>query len=78
MANKKNKNSEYLTYCEIDLNAVKYNLKQIIKLTVKNKFILPTRPRAKSTLKNIETIMAVIKADAYGHGMEKIALLLAR
>jgi len=76
MANKKNKNSEYLTYCEIDLNAVKYNLKQIIKLTVKNKFILPTRPRAKSTLKNIEKIMAVIKADAYGHGMDKIALLL--
>jgi len=65
-----------LTWAEVDLRAVKHNLKQIVRLTEKNKFYLPTRPRAKRRIKNIETIMAVIKADAYGHGMDKIALLL--
>lgn len=73
---KNKKNDQPLTWAEINLNAVGYNLKQIIKLTVKNKYTHSTRLRAKSAPKNVETIMAVIKADAYGHGMEEIALLL--
>ena len=74
---KKNKeNDQLLTWAEVDLKAVKHNLRQIVKLAEKNKFHLSTRPRAKGVIKSIETIMAVIKADAYGHGMERIALLL--
>jgi len=78
MKRKNNTCDQYLTWAEIDLGAVKHNLKQIVKLTKKNKFYFPTRPRAKRNSKNIETIMAVIKADAYGHGMDNIALLLDR
>lgn len=70
------KNSDYLTYCEIDLNAVKHNLKEIVKLSAKNRFDLPTRPHFRKKMRGIETILAVIKADAYGHGAERIALLL--
>jgi len=75
---KNRKNDQQLTWTEVDLKAVQYNLKQIIKLTKKNRFYLPTRPRTKSVIKNGKTIIAVVKADAYGHGMGKIALLLEK
>jgi len=76
---KKNRqNGHPLTWAEVDLKAVRYNLRQIVKLTAKNKFYLSTRLRTKRVRKNVETILAVIKADAYGHGMRKIARLLDR
>ena len=73
---RKKKNDQHLTWVEIDLRALRDNLKQIIKLAERNKFCLPTRPRPRETSKNGGMVMAVIKADAYGHGMDKIALLL--
>ena len=66
----------HLTYCEIDLRAVEHNLNEIVKLASKNKFSLPTRPCSKRKIKDIETVLAVVKADAYGHGVNKIAALL--
>jgi alanine racemase len=67
----------YLTWAEIDLKAVRHNLKQIVKLSAKNKFYFPTRPPQPVKInQGLEFVMAVIKANAYGHGMEKIGLLL--
>lgn len=70
------KGNEYLTYCEVDLKAVEHNLNQVVKLASRNKFILLTRPSSGKKVRDIETVLAVIKADAYGHGVEKIAPLL--
>ncbi|MCK5260012.1 MAG: alanine racemase [Candidatus Omnitrophica bacterium] len=67
---------DYLTYCEIDLAAVVHNLKEITKLTARNEFFLPTRSRLRKKVKDLSTVLAVIKAEAYGHGAERIALLL--
>jgi len=65
-----------LTYAEIDLKAIRHNLKEIAKLTARNTFDLPTRPRSSKITKSKETILAVVKADAYGHGAKDVALLL--
>ncbi len=70
------KKGDYLTYCEIDLKALRHNVRAIAKLAAGNKFFLSTRARSKKKLKGLETILAVIKADAYGHGVKDIALLL--
>ncbi|HQP09840.1 MAG TPA: alanine racemase [Candidatus Omnitrophota bacterium] len=72
------KKTDYLTYCEIDLEAVRHNARQIAKLVQKNRFFLSTRLDAEKKLKGLESILAVIKADAYGHGVEDIARLLDR
>ena len=51
-----------LTYAEIDLKAIRHNFKEIKKLARKNN----------------SGVMAVVKADAYGHGAERIARLLGK
>lgn len=79
MKMKKNKKNihDYLTWVEIDLKAIKHNLKELQKLAVRNQFALPTRSGSK--VKKIPTeLLAVIKADAYGHGVEQVALLLEK
>jgi len=51
--NKKSNNPiPFLTWAEIDLKAVKYNLKQIAKLTSKAKYSLPTRRRTFKMARN--------------------------
>jgi len=72
------KKVQHLTYAEIDLKALHHNFRQLTKLAEKNKFTIPTRKKTKRVLKGSELIMAVVKADAYGHGMEKIALELSK
>ena len=77
MNKKKIKENKYLTWAEIDLKAVKENFKQIVKLTSQNKFYFPTRPPQSLKVKQgPESVMAVIKANAYGHGMKEIGILL--
>ena len=67
-----------LTYVEVDLKAVAHNLKEIRRLAVKNKLIAPSRfPWSKERARKMD-ILAVIKADAYGHGMVKIGQLLQK
>lgn len=73
----KKQHNDLLTWCEIDLKAVKNNLKVLKKCAEKNKFQLPTRPRKKGS-ENSAQILAVIKADAYGLGIERIAKLLVK
>ena len=70
------KNIKPATSIEIDLKAVRHNVKEIRKLANKNKFHIPSRPQLKN--KNLASmdILAVIKANAYGHGVDKIAPLL--
>ena len=65
-----------LTYCEIDLKAILHNVKEAAKLAEKNRFFLSTRSNFKKKLKGMETILAVVKADAYGHGVKDVAVLL--
>jgi len=48
------------TWCELDMKAMAYNFEQLQKLAVKN-------------MTHSLGIMPVIKADAYGHGMQQIA-----
>jgi len=69
--------TELLTWAQIDLKAIEYNLMVVRRFTAKNEFSLPTRQYTKKTRTTIpQQILVVIKADAYGHGMERIGLLL--
>ena len=69
-------NNNPLTYAEVDLKALRHNLRQINKLVSRTTFYLPTRPNSKRIINGPELILAVIKADAYGHGIDKVATLL--
>ena len=64
----------YLTWVEIDLKALKHNFSEIKKLARKQ-FIKNSHPAKR---KNEPDILAVIKADAYGHGMLQAANVLDR
>lgn len=67
--------SEPSTYCEINLKAIRANTRELKRLAKRNKFELPTRP-AHVKFKLANHILAVIKADAYGHGMREVAAML--
>ncbi|MBU0467807.1 MAG: alanine racemase [Candidatus Omnitrophica bacterium] len=78
MIREKQNNGDVLTWAEIDLKAIKHNIKQLNKLAAANKFIFPSRTGTKKTKPKPSEILAVIKADAYGHGFEQVALLLEK
>jgi len=65
-----------LTYVEIDLKAIDHNLLELQKLTDRNRFVLPSRTAIKTLSMPSQYILAVVKANAYGHGAEEIALRL--
>ncbi|MCA9407360.1 MAG: alanine racemase [Candidatus Omnitrophica bacterium] len=67
-----------LTWVEINLKAVEHNVRCLRVLAKKNKFYLPTRRNSKKYSYSHSQILAVIKADAYGHGAEQIGLLLQK
>ncbi|MBP9853751.1 MAG: alanine racemase [Candidatus Omnitrophica bacterium] len=75
--NFKNPMPQYATWCEIDLAAVRFNLKQIRKLTERNQFNLRSSDGKKAVGTNGIGIMPVIKADAYGHGIMEIGRVLS-
>jgi len=54
-----------LSWAEVDLKAIKHNLREVRKIC--------KRPGLKST-----QILAVVKADAYGHGMFQVAGILEK
>ena len=62
-----------LTYAEVNLKAIRSNLQQIRHLSSQNKFSLPRRKHL-----NTVDVLAVVKADAYGHGMKEVSRLLSR
>ncbi len=62
-----------LTFAEIDLKAIRHNLREIRRLSSQNKFSLPYRKNLKAV-----DILAVVKADGYGHGMQEVSGLLAK
>jgi alanine racemase len=70
------KKAQSLTWIEIDLNAIRFNLQQIRQLAAQDRFYLPTRASSRNKPLSRTQILPVIKADAYGHGMEKVAKLL--
>ena len=67
---------EKLTWVEIDTRAIRHNLKELKRLAKKCRFFIPTRDEFTQTIFNTADILAVIKADAYGHGMVEVARLL--
>jgi len=73
---KKMKDVNPLTCVEIDLKAVRHNIKEMRKLADKNKFHIPSRPESKKKTAPSMEILAVIKANAYGHGVDHIGPLL--
>ncbi|HBR14912.1 MAG TPA: alanine racemase [Candidatus Omnitrophica bacterium] len=60
-----------LSWVEIDLRAIARNLKELRRLAARNE----TRGPSDGRWKRME-ILAVIKADAYGHGSREVGLLL--
>ncbi|MBF0533027.1 MAG: alanine racemase [Candidatus Omnitrophica bacterium] len=68
--------TKHLTWVEVDLKALKHNLSEIRRLTQRNLFVLPTRPYSKEERPPVMNVLTVVKADAYGHGMDRIAPLL--
>jgi len=74
--NFKNPMPQYATWCEVDLQAMRYNLKQIRKLAGRNEFVIPSRGGKKTVQTNLMGILVVIKADAYGHGIVETGLVL--
>ncbi len=62
-------NDSPLTWAEIDLKAIEHNYKELKKLAYQQR-----PPRSKAPI----GLLAVIKADAYGHGMLPVANLLDR
>ena len=77
---KKNKNKDTflapLTWCEDDLKALEYNYKEILNLAARNKFSLSTRKGSKKLFTSMMNVLAVVKSDSYGHGMNEVALKL--
>lgn len=65
----------YPTYAEIDLKALAHNLEVLRSLATKNTFDLPNRNDGLLQTKNPK-VLAVIKADAYGHGMKEVGTKL--
>jgi alanine racemase len=76
MKTKSMNHNPYLTYAEVDLKALRYNFRQINRLASRTEFYVSTRPQSKRIIKGRELILAVVKADAYGHGMRQVAALL--
>lgn len=74
--NFKNPMPQYATWCEVDLQAMRFNLKQIKKLAGRNEFVIPSRGGKKSVQTSLMGILVVIKADAYGHGIVETGLVL--
>lgn len=74
--NFKNPMPQYATWCEVDLQAMRFNLKQIRKLAGRNEFIIPSRDGKKTVQTDLMGILVVIKADAYGHGIIETGLAL--
>lgn len=74
--NFKNPMPQYATWCEVDLQAMRFNLKQIKKLAGRNEFVIPSRGGKKSVHTSLMGILVVIKADAYGHGIVETGLVL--
>ena len=73
----KQSNDLSLSWAETDLSAVLHNLKELRRLAARNQFVLPSRPKFQESHRAME-LLTIIKADAYGHGMEKIGLLLQK
>ena len=65
-----------MTWAEVDFKTIEFNLNEIKSLASKNKFLLSNR--SKSNVDTIITpnILAVIKAEAYGHGMKEVGRFL--
>ena len=75
--NYKNPMPQHATWCEIDLAAIRHNLRQVKELASRNEFFLPGRSGSGQKIKtSMMGVLCVIKADAYGHGMLEVCGVL--
>ncbi len=68
----------YLSWVEVDLKAIRYNFQQISKMVQARQVELLPYPRKGRKKIRFPEVLTVIKADAYGHGMIKVANTLNR
>lgn len=68
-----NNKSDYTAWVEVDLKALRSNFRAIKRLTRQRE--IEQRKVQNVSIKNIRTplILAIVKADAYGHGMLSVA-----
>lgn len=68
-----NNKSDYTAWVEVDLKAIRSNFRAIKRLTRQHE--IEQRKVQNVSIKNIRTllILAIVKADAYGHGMLSVA-----
>lgn len=75
--NYRNPMPQHATWCEIDLDAVRHNLRQVKELAARNEFFIPGRGGTPQKVKtSMMGVLCVIKADAYGHGMLAVSGVL--
>ena len=70
------KTDQYLTWVEIDGNALKHNLSEIHRIALLNEFYMPSRDGNSEQKRHPLEILAVIKSDAYGHGIDYVSKIL--
>jgi len=68
----------YLTQAVIDLGAIRHNLRILKQLARKNSCSSKSRRNLRDEGFSSGDLLAVIKADAYGHGMREIAKLVEK
>lgn len=73
-----NKNFLHLTHTAIDLKAIRHNLRILKQLARKNSCSSKSRRNLRDEGLSSGDLLAVIKADAYGHGMMEIAKLVEK
>lgn len=64
------------SWVAVDLKAIQHNLHAIRQLATRNRFVIPSRRELKNPFQHAAPLLAVIKADAYGHGRNACAHLL--
>jgi len=67
---------QYMAWVEIDLRAVRHNFRQIRRLAARNFVPKPARRKSPQKRTARPDILCIIKADAYGHGMLRVARVL--
>lgn len=71
------KNGDYQTWVEVDLEAIRDNYRAILDLTAQRPVQESLCVERLPEKRNSPGILPVIKADAYGHGMLKVAGVLS-
>jgi len=68
----------YMAWIEVDLKAIRHNFTEIKKLAARNFVRKPLSRKNPAKRTSCPDVLCVVKADAYGHGMIRVATALRR